>query len=320
VSSLALTWTDHRRTRELCAALNVPLLVISTTRRGALRYLELAARTCAVLAGRRPQLLLVQNPSLVLAALALLLRPLWGYRLIVDAHNEAVTPFIHRQRAVLRLARWVLRRADLTIVTNRQLARQVEAHGGVPFVLPDRIPVPPAAESAAAQAGLFRLVLIATFAPDEPIAAIFEAVQGMDLELYVTGRASAAARAAAPANAHFTGYLPEADYWALLRSSDAVIDLTLMEDCLVCGAYEALALGKPMLLSGNAASRELFGAAAVFTDNSAADIRRALGRLREQAPQLAAAAKSRRAELAARWDAEARELGRRLPAAAAAPA
>jgi hypothetical protein len=41
-----------------------------------------------------------------------------------------------------------------------------------------------------------------------------------------------------------------------------------MEDCLVCGAYEGISVGKPLVLSNNRASVELFHDAALFTDNS----------------------------------------------------
>jgi glycosyltransferase involved in cell wall biosynthesis len=312
--ALALTWLDHRRTKELCAGLDIELLVLTTKLRGALRYLVLNARTLALLARRRPEVLLVQNPSLILAALAVAARGVLGYRLIVDAHNEAVVPFINRQWWVARLSRWVIRRADLTIVTNRQLAEVVERCGGRPFTLPDRIPAPPSAQAQAqarALSGAFNVVLIATFAPDEPVAEVLDAVRGTEVELYVTGdhrKLDQGIVATAPQNVRFTGFLNDEDYWSLLRSADAILDLTLMDDCLVCGAYEALALGKPMLLSNNSASVELFGDSAVFTNNTAADIRQALERLRLERVRLQVAAERKRSELADLWTGSARSL------------
>ena len=311
VSSLALSWADHRRTQELCAGLGLELVVLKNRSRGLWRYLDLARRTRALLAARHVDVLLVTNPSLILAALCVALRRVHSYRLIVDAHNEAVTPYINRQGWIRRLSRWVIRRTDLTIVTNAQLAALVTGYGGRPFVLPDRIPTPPAAGAMPAASGAFSAVLIATYAPDEPIAAVLEAVRGSDIQLHVTGnprKLDAAVRENAPANVHFTGFLEEDAYWGLLRSADAVIDLTLMEDCLVCGAYEALSLAKPMVLSNNAASVELFGEAAVFTDNTPADIRRALDAVRASHAQIEAAAQRRRRELIERWDAGARHL------------
>jgi glycosyltransferase involved in cell wall biosynthesis len=322
--ALALTWFEHRRTRELCAGLGFELVVLDTDLRGPLRYLTLSARTLVLLTRRRPRVLLVQNPSLILAAFAALVRGVLSYRLIVDAHNEAVVPFINRQRWVGWLSRWVLRKADLTIVTNRQLGDVVERCGGRPFTLADRVPSPPAVPARALH-GEFRLVLVATFAPDEPVAEVLDAVRGADLELYVTGnhhKLDQTIAARVPPNVRFTGFLDELDYWSLLRSADAIVDLTLMDDCLVCGAYEALALGKPMLLSNNAASVELFGECAVFTNNTAADIRSALEHLKRERGRLQAAAERRRSELAEQWIGSARKLRdvlddarRRLPAA-----
>jgi glycosyltransferase involved in cell wall biosynthesis len=308
--TLALTWFEHRRTKELCAGLRFELAVLDTHLRGPLRYLMLSARTLVLLTRRRPRVLLVQNPSLVLAAVAVAIRGVLRYRLIVDAHNEAVVPFINRQRWIERLSRWVLRKADLTIVTNRQLADVVERCGGRAFTLPDRIPAP-AAVAARALPGAFNVVLIATFAPDEPVAEVLEAVRGMEVELYVTGdhrKLDPSVVATVPPNVRFTGYLNEEDYWILLRSVDAIVDLTLMDDCLVCGAYEALAIGRPMILSHNSASVELFGDSAIFTDNTAVDIRRALERVSSERTRLQAAAERKRNELTDLWTVGAREL------------
>ena len=315
MSTLALTWMDQRRTQELCAGLDLELVVLKTRWRGPLRYVLLGWRTMNLLVRRRARVLLVQNPSLILATLAVLLRPMLGYRLIVDAHNEAVEPFINRQRWVKSLSRWVIRKADLTIVSNRQLAALVDGRGGRSFALPDPIPTPPAALPARTLDGAFNVVLIATHAPDEPIEQVFEAVRGTDVNLYVTGnpqRMAATLAARAPENVRFTGFLPDQDYWALLGSADGIIDLTLMEDCLVSGAYEALAVGTPMLLSNNRASVELFGGAAAFTDNTTADIRRGLERLRLSRGDLRAAAERKRGELTERWIASARDLMRMI--------
>jgi glycosyltransferase involved in cell wall biosynthesis len=312
---LALNWFEHRRTRELCAGLGIELVRLSTTYRGLRRYLLLTAHTVALLFRRRPDVLLVQSPSLVLGILALVLRGALGYRLVVDAHNEAVEPHENRQAWIRWLSRWVIRRADLTIVTNRQLAQIVVRQGGRAFILPDRIPAAAAGGPTRTLGPGFNVVLIATFARDEPVAAILEAVRGVELELFVTGnprklRQDVAARA--PPNVHFTGFLAEGDYWDLLRAADAVVDLTLKPDCLVCGAYEALAVGKPMLLSNNVASLELFGESALFTDNTVRDIRHSFERLKSESAPLKAAVTVKRSELTAVWSLRANDLAAML--------
>ena len=307
---LALAWTEHRRTAGLCAGLGLELVVMATRSRGTLRYLRLTLRTIGLLTRRRPRVVLVPNPSLVLSLLTVLLRPVLGYTLIVDAHNEAVQPFIHQQRWLRRLSRWVVGQADLTIVTNGQLASAVEAQGGRPFTLPDRVPEPPLS-SVRKLRGEFNAVLISTFAPDEPVETVLEAVRGANIQLYVTGdhqESQTTAVQRVPPNVCLTGFLPEAEYWALLQSADAIIDLTLMDNCLVCGAYEALAVGKPMLLSRNRASVELFGDSALYTDNEPTDIRRMLESLRSERARLQSAGAIKRDELMTSWAAHAHRL------------
>lgn len=302
--TLFLTWTDHqRRTEEMCAGLGLELIVLRTRTRGLLRYLLLGARTIMLLVRHPVDVLVVQSPSLVLAALAVTLRALLRYRLIVDAHNEAVVPYLNRQKWIERLTHWVIRRADMTIVSNRQLADVVRSLGGRAFALPDRIPVAPAALASAQLPGC-NVALIATHASDEPIAEVFEAVRGTDIVLHVTGNPRKLAAHLAgriPPNVRFTGYLPNDQYWQLLRDVDAIIDLSLMDNCLVSGSYEAVAVGTPMLLSANAACMELFGDAALYTDNTAADIRSALARLRKEQPRLKEAIARKHAEMNQQW-------------------
>jgi glycosyltransferase involved in cell wall biosynthesis len=104
-----------------------------------------------------------------------------------------------------------------------------------------------------------------------------------------------------PGNVHFLGYLPEHDYWAAILGCDAVVDLSLMPDCLVCGAYEALAAGKPMILSDNAASRQLFAGAAVYSEPNSAAIRDALAMARSCSATITATLPAARVRFTHEW-------------------
>lgn len=270
-----LTWTPHRRTTGLGEQLSVPVIEITTPHRALPRYLVLGTRTLAWLVRTRPRVVVAQSPSIVLAALLVLLRPWFRYWLVVDAHNEAVRPYIHDSAPIRWLTKFSLRRADLTIVTNEELSRDVARAGGRAFVLPDPLPRPPPASEERPHTRPY-VVVVSTFAPDEPLPEILQAAASIpDLDFLVTGNASLCsptAREAAPANAVFTGFLSEDDYWTVLRHSRAIIDLTTMPDCLVCGAYEALAVGRPMLLTDSPAGRRLFSRTAVFVHNTVPDI------------------------------------------------
>ncbi len=108
-----------------------------------------------------------------------------------------------------------------------------------------------------------------------------------------------------PPNVHLTGFLRDPDYWQLLAQATVICDLTLKPDCLVCGAYEALAVGKPMVLSENPATRDIFGPAAVLTGSSPEEIATAVRRAIEDRDRLEASALQLQKSFQERWQLEA---------------
>jgi glycosyltransferase involved in cell wall biosynthesis len=262
-----------------------------------------------VLRAESPDVLFVTNPSLALATLALICRPLFGYYLVIDAHNEGVRPFDRPGVAVRWLTRWLLRSANATVVSNENLARDVRSAGGDPFVLSDCLPEPPPRSAGyAATAEAPEVVVIATFRRDEPISAIVAAAASLrDVTFAFSGdkKRFATLGIDLPANATLNGFLPDDDYWALLQVALVICDLTLKPDCLVCGAYEALALEKAMVLSDNAATREIFGPAAILTNGEAEDIARAVRTAIDERNRLESNAGKLREQYGAPWRAQA---------------
>jgi hypothetical protein len=51
------------------------------------------------------------------------------------------------------------------------------------------------------------------------------------------------------------------------------MDLTILKDCLVCGAYEGIAVGKPLILSDTAATKNLFARGCVYVTPTVESIR-----------------------------------------------
>ncbi len=311
---VAITWIDHRRTREICTFLGIELHVLTTPFRGLRRYLQLIPVTTLLLRRLRPRVVLIQSPSIVLALLMILLRRLLRVKVVLDAHNEAVEPFINPSALVRWLTHWMLGRASGVVVTNRFLAEVVSIHHGRPVVVPDRIPDPPfPAVRAPAEPSSFKVTIVATFAADEPMQEILAAAAQVapGFEFSITGdatRLSSSVRREAPPNVTFTGFLAEDDFWSLLRCSDLVMDLTLIDNCLVCGAYEALAVGTPLLLSNNAASVDLFGAAACFTRNDCASIVSSLHDARERVDALRQGVIATRRRLNGSWPTDVAKL------------
>lgn len=282
---LWVSWEHHRRTDTICKKLNIPMQVINTRHTGILRYIILCVKTLHLLFKNRPSTLIVQNPSIILSFLGLLLRFLFRYKLIVDAHNEGVSPFINTGFIFKHITRLLHRKANLTIVTNKALEYIVIENKGRPFILPDGLPDFSSTTETLSTSPQKFLLLIATYAADEPVKEIFEAIGLLDthkISLKVTGndkKLPENIRRTLSPDIKLLGFIPEDQYVQEIRNSTAIIDLTTMPNCLVCGAYEAISLGKPIILSRSEASISLFHKGAIFTDHDPYSIKEAIIKL-----------------------------------------
>jgi glycosyltransferase involved in cell wall biosynthesis len=298
-----ITWERHRRTRELCTALDVALFEIVADGSRWARYPVLLSRTVACVMRERPETLLVQCPSIGLGLLAGLLKRVFRFRLVADLHNEAVQPFNYSGRLYHSLVRRVWRSADVCVVSNEALKAVIDDAHRPTYVLPDRLPgLRPG--PAAGRRRQPRVVFICTYAPDEPYQEVIAAARilGPAVTMAITGNHRRLAVVPdVPDHVRLTGFLPEAEYEQLLRDADVLVDLTRMADCLVCGAYEAVALEKPLVTSDTAALRGYFHRGTVYSahdpESLAAAIRDALGRTEK----LSAEMRVLKREISASW-------------------
>jgi glycosyltransferase involved in cell wall biosynthesis len=315
-----VSWNTHRRTTGLCSAWNLPLHVVAAEGRPLRRWPGQALKTIALLRRYKPDILFVQNPSLVLTVLAILTRRPFGYYLVVDGHNEGVRPFDRPGPLVRRLTRRLLKSADATIVTNAALAEDVKTAGGRPHILPDGLPaVPPG--TVGHETSVPHVVVIASFRQDEPIPAILAAAAMMpEVRFSFTGDARRLQHREEdlPVNVRLTGFLPDASYWQLLASASVICDLNRKPDCLVCGAYEGLAAGKAMVLSDNPPTREIFGPASILTGPQPEEIAAALREALARRTHLEAEARKLRENYKVRWEAQAGQVWQSIHDGAAA--
>lgn len=276
-----IAWERHRRTIELCKYFDIPLLALVSNRSRWIKHPYFCCKTLYAIIKQKPRILIVQNPSILLTFIACALKKVFGYILIVDSHNAGIIPdniILVKIKFVLKYLQTI---ADITIVTNIQLANLISANNGSPFVLPDRIPDVEFITNKKISNDKFRAVYICTFGSDEPYEKLIEAAGNIDINVifYVTGNISklhSEILRNKPENVIFTGFLPDEYYWDLLYSSDLIIDLTRREDCILCGAYEALAVEVPMLLTDTYALRKYFYKGTVFSKNTVEDLTRSL--------------------------------------------
>lgn len=293
--ALFVSWIRHHgRSEDLALALGADCEFVAvgrlTNRRSApLRHLWQALVTLQLLAARRPRVLVVMAPPALLVLLGLLWARLTGARLVVDAHSKAAVGRTWSSRLAAR--------ADLVLVTLPSLAaafpRAVALHD------------PPARAVTAAEHD--EVVFPASWYADEPIEDVLDAAAQLpDVRFAITG--TPPSDLVVPPNVRLTGFLPRAEFLALVAGAPLVLALTTRESTMQRAAYEAVAAARPVVASDTQALRSYLFDAAVYAGSLPQAIRSALGRL----PELAQASARVREEQRVAFDEALRQVSRAL--------
>jgi len=277
---LYVVWKGYQRRAEaLAPLLDSELVFMPHTFRSRwlrpLDYVLKAARTVALLARSRPGFVVFQSPPHVGPLLAWLLRVPY----VVDAHNVTF------QGRWLRApgAEAVLRRARAVIVHNDEIAELAErAVPGLPLVvMRDPVPELPGAGEPERRDPR-QVLLVCSFAADEPVDVILDAVAAApEFRFVVTADPARLtreqrARLTASPNVELTGFLSAADYQRVLATSRAAVVLTTRPATQPSGACEALSSDTPLVVSRTALTERLFGSWARLVANDASEIVAAL--------------------------------------------
>ena len=273
-----VTWENQRRNRSMSKVLDAKLFQFDLNVHRAIRYPILIFKTLATFIKEKPNLLLVQNPSIVLALISVTYGKITNIPVVVDTHNAGIFPFGGGKWWANLITIYIFKLAKYTIVTNDALAQYVRSKGGRPFVFPD-----PIQDFAIAQKdvkklkGSYNILFICSWASDEPYNGVISAARHLskDIVIYMTGENTGnkeIMHSQLPANVILTGYLSHDDFISMLFSCDVVMDLTMRENCLVCGAYEAISAEQPLILSDTKALKKYFFKGCLFTNNQVYDI------------------------------------------------
>jgi glycosyltransferase involved in cell wall biosynthesis len=153
------------------------------------------------------------------------------------------------------------------------------------------------------------VTVVATYSKDEPLRLLPEVARRLpDVRFAVTGDPHGDLCRAWPANLRPTGFLSDYDYWQQLQRSAAVVVLTTRSDTLLSGGYEALALGRPLVVSDHQVLRDYFGDAAKYAQSTASSLALAIGDALDGAEVLQSRMKALRGTRAAEWFARAGRL------------
>jgi glycosyltransferase involved in cell wall biosynthesis len=240
-----------------------------------LAYPLSAVRTIVALVRLRPRSAIIAVPPFVAPLVAWPILRALRAPFAVDVHSGAVLD--RRWRWSLGLLAWTSRRGVAAVVTLPSLEVPFAERGVPTLVLPDPLPrlVPPDApsRSPSTAAGDERtpvVVAVCGWGDDEPIDALVAAAAGRPWRLVLTGRPRRDVET--PANVTLAGFLEDDAYVAQVASADVVAVLTERDDTLLSGAWEAVALGRPLVLSGTRALRSTFGEGVAYVEPTPASI------------------------------------------------
>jgi glycosyltransferase involved in cell wall biosynthesis len=177
------------------------------------------------------------------------------------------------------------RTALVTIVHNESQEAIVNQWGCQYCVLPDPVGGYPSGKPFAFD-GRFNAAVISSFEWDEPLDVVFEAATQLpDVTFYVTGkyaRGDPSLLATKPENCRLTGYIPYEEYLGLIRGADVVVDLVKADGTLLCGAFEAVSVGTPLIVSDWPVLRNHFSRGTVHVSNTAKGVCEGIRRVQRE--------------------------------------
>ena len=292
--ALFLAWAPPSHTRRsvlMARKLGIPLRRIYVLKMkpylAPVRYTVQAFLTLITLFREQPKIIFVQNPPVFAPLLVWIYCALTKASMIIDSHTGA---FNGVWRWILPRHSFLSRRAITTIVTNEYLSCLVTSWGAKSQIIVDVPSEFPEGKPYVLEHP-FNVAMVSSFAPDEPLDEVIQVAQSLpDVGLYITGDPARSHKRLAsdlPPNVHLTGFLPEGEFYGLLRSAQCIMALTKQDHTMQRGACEAVWLSQPIITSDWPLLRQTFHKGTVHVDNTVEGIRTGILQMRAKREQLA---------------------------------
>jgi len=259
-----------RRSESLSKELGAKLFLLNLKSKKTflIKHFILSIKTLKNLFKEKPSVILVQHPPLTCSLICLFYSKLFGSKIITDFHTGPWDTWWER---FWYWNKFIMKNSDLVIVTNRYVKKMFVPKNVPCFVFEDRTPNLQKTRKTNLGRGI-KIVVVNSFAIDEPLDQILHAARSLsDIKFYITGKLLRAKKEFLenkPDNVCYTDFLPEEKYISLMRSADGIMILTTRNYCMLSGAHEALALGKPMIISDWPVLREFFNKGAIYVKNN----------------------------------------------------
>lgn len=233
------------------------------------RYWKSAKETVRVIKAHNPRtvVLLNQPPFIVLAAL--LARRSKPFELILDFHSGALSKPMWKPFAPMY--RRVVRSAPFVIAHNRFDGESLADWGAKPvhFIA---LPRPFGPELRDAVPDDARILVVCSFADDEPIATLFEAMRRCpEIRFEVTGKHEKARDAIGivPPNVTLLGFVDYDVYLQRFATATAAATFSTRPHIMQMAVHEAISLGVPVVTNESETLREVLEDGGVYCEIAA---------------------------------------------------
>lgn len=275
-----ITWERQQRNISMARIFGADYYEFSNPRFGYFSRLLVNSFATFRVFRKHYQVIFVQNPSIALVAVSIFINLFFKKKIVIDAHNAGVIPREGRIRCLVKLNNFLLRRSHLVIVSNPSLQARLSALEIPAMAMPDPIPNLDEFVEAEDNVSSSDVFIICSWSDDEPIELYFSLASALpNVTFAISGKVKEKygyLLKEKADNLDVKGFLPEDQYFQELQKSKIVIDLTTRNDCLVCGAYEAISSGIPIILSDTLVNREVFRRGVVFAKCDLASLKDAL--------------------------------------------
>jgi len=277
-NAIWVSWEHQIRNISMSSKLGVKSYTIEFSGNRIARYIYCICKTIFIVNRDKPKIVFAQNPSIILTYLMLFMKSMFRFKLVIDAHFVGVIAYSGK-KFIQNILDYCNRNADLVIVTNTEHEKHITNIGGKPVVCEDPLPDINDFYSCEVEGGKL-ILFICSYDVDEPFHNAFKAAEILAKEKFVFMVTGNYEKAGIKKNNYpavkFLGFIPKAEYYTTLFQCNVVVDLTENDNCLVCGAYEAMAAEKPLVTSDTTCLKNFFVKGTVFTKNDSISIASAI--------------------------------------------
>jgi glycosyltransferase involved in cell wall biosynthesis len=281
MDKLWISWNHSRRTKSLAEELRVPLFEYVNEKNTFIRHLFSSIVTIHILIRKKPLIIYIQYSYLLLLIL-------YGYKklrrkyvkVICDCHTKALRKKIDNifKKPFSVLKRISFKAADISLISNEQLAPEIKKFCNRYFILHDPIPKLIYENKKIKTKKLINYCVYSnSYQSDEPYDEVIKASKKLDAKVKIlcTGRIPKKLHFLKKQpydNIFFTDYIQDYEYYRLIANAQCILSLSKDEATLLCAGYEALSVNIPLVTSDTKTLREYFHDSVIFTKNWSDDI------------------------------------------------